>query len=202
MERRLGGTGLCWGWTGLWTSFPYPGTGFSLLHDRTDHLWIPTRLRWVVDQPVLKGLRPTGLLSGGTPCQPHPRSRPLRVLETETPLPPNSSSSPAPRSFCGHAVQQAAGAALEPLTSSDGASSGFSVLGHEEPGGGTHGLDTAGGAVPRREPQRGWRPPSGWPGGLSARFGPSSHVADREVMSPNVILVYSWCSDCSGIPQK
>ena len=29
----------------------------------------------------------------------------------------------------------------------------------------THGLDTAGGAVPRREPQRGWRPPSGWPGG-------------------------------------
>ena len=88
MERRLGGTGLCWGWTGLWMSFPYPGTGFSLLHDRTDHLWIPTRLRWVVDQPVLKGLRPTGLLSGGTPCQPHPRSRPLRVLETETPLPP------------------------------------------------------------------------------------------------------------------
>ena len=33
-------------------SFPHPGPGFSLLHDRTDHLWI--RPRWVVDQPGLK----------------------------------------------------------------------------------------------------------------------------------------------------
>ena len=47
---------------------------------------------------------------------------------------------------------------------------------HEEPGGGAHGLDTAGGAAPRREAEQGWWSPSGWPGGLSAPFGPSGSL--------------------------
>ena len=33
-------------------SFPHPRPGFSLLHDRIDHLWIWPR--WVVDQSGLK----------------------------------------------------------------------------------------------------------------------------------------------------
>lgn len=60
-------------------SFPYPGTGFSLLHDRTNHLWIPTRSRRVVDQPALKGLRPTELLLRGAATL--PASSPLQAAE-------------------------------------------------------------------------------------------------------------------------